>query len=51
MHVFLELANTLGREGVRDGLPLAGMLCSVSGVEKSSLDGHERIVEFPLADS
>ena len=47
MHVGLELANALGGEGVRDRLPLPCMFCSVSGVEETTLDGDEGVVEIP----
>ena len=44
VHVLFELADALGAEGVGDGLALAGVLCAVSGVEQTTLDGDEGIV-------
>jgi hypothetical protein len=44
VHVLFELADALGAEGVGDGLALAGVLCAVSSVEQTTLDGDEGIV-------
>jgi len=33
---------------VRNGLALAGVLCAVSGVEQTTLDGDEGIVVVPV---
>lgn len=46
VHVYFKLANALGGEGMRDGLPLSSVLCSVSGVKETSLNGNEGIVKF-----
>lgn len=46
--VLFELADALGAEGVRDGLALSRMLCSIPRVEETSLNGHESIVIFPI---
>jgi len=46
VHVWLELTNTLRAEGVRYYLALASMLCTVTGIEKTTLDGDEGIVVF-----
>lgn len=43
-HVLLELADALGAEGVRDSFSFAGMLCTVTGIEKASLDRDEGVV-------
>lgn len=45
--VLLELADRLGREGVGDGLALAGVLLTVAGVEETTADGDEGVVEVP----
>ena len=47
MHVGFELADAFRGEGVGDGLALAGVFCSVSGVEETTLDGDEGVVEIP----
>ena len=47
MHVGFELADAFRGEGVGDGLALAGVFCSVSGVEETALDGDEGVVEIP----
>lgn len=49
MDVLLELADGLCAEGVRYDLPLAGMFCSVSGVEQPAPDGDEGVVELAEA--
>lgn len=36
--VLLELANALGAESVRDGLALAGVFGTISGVEEATLN-------------
>lgn len=45
MNVLLELANGLGTEGVGDGLALAGVLGTVTGVEQTTANRDEGIVE------
>ena len=49
MHVWLELTNALRTEGVRYNLALASMLCTVAGIEKTTLDGDEGIVVLAKA--
>lgn len=51
VHVLLELANRLGAEGVGDGLALAGVFMSISGVEQAALDGNKGIVVFRLEEA
>ena len=48
VHVCLELANALGREGVRDGLALTCMLDAVSSIEEATMDTDEDIVVFTV---
>lgn len=50
IHVRFKLSYVLGGEGVRDGFPLASVLCSIASVEKTSLDGDEGIVVITAAD-
>lgn len=45
--ILLELANGLGTESVGDGLALAGVLGTVTGVEQATADGDKGIVEVP----
>jgi hypothetical protein len=45
MDVGLKLDDGLGREGVRDDLPLPCVVGPVAGVEQTALDADERIVE------
>jgi hypothetical protein len=49
VHVLFELTDALGAEGVGDGLALAGVLCAVSCVEQTTLDGDEGIVVVPVS--
>ena len=51
VHVLFEVANALGGESMRNCLPLAGVLCSVSGIEESSLNRHEGVVELSVSIS
>lgn len=44
VHVLLELTNTLGTEGVGHGLALAGVLCSVASVEKTTANTDKSII-------
>lgn len=46
MHVDFELKDALGGEGMRDRLSLSCMFRSVSGIEETSFDGDEHIVEI-----
>ena len=43
-HILFELADTLGAEGVGDGLSFAGVFGSVTGVEDASLNGDEGVI-------
>lgn len=45
VHIGFELRDALCGEGVRNGLALAGVLYSVSGVEETALNRDEGIVE------
>jgi len=45
VNVGLELKNRLDGEGVRDDLALARVLSSVSGVEETSADADEGVIE------
>ena len=45
VHVGLELQDRLGGKGVRDDLALAGVLGAVAGVEETTANAHEGIVE------
>jgi hypothetical protein len=45
MDVLLKLANGLRAEGVRNRLPLACMLGTITGVEETPADGHKSIIE------
>lgn len=47
MDILLELANGLGTESVGDGLALAGVLGTVTGVEQATADRDKGIVEVP----
>jgi hypothetical protein len=42
----LELQNVLVREDVGDGLSLAGVFGTVTGVKEAALDGYEGIIIF-----
>ena len=48
VNVLLELADGFGAEGVRDGLSLAGVFFTVPGVEETTTDGDEGIVEVTI---
>jgi len=47
--VGLELDDGLGGEGVRDDLPLAGVVRPVARVEDAALDADEGVVEGAVA--
>lgn len=42
--ILLELTNALRAESVRDGLALASVLGTVSGVEEAALNRHESVI-------
>jgi hypothetical protein len=46
---WLELQNILVREDMGDGLSLAGVFGTVTGVEEAALDGDKGIIIFPAA--
>lgn len=48
MNILLELANGLRAEGMRNSLPFACMLGTITGVEETSTDGHEGIIEVTV---
>ena len=43
-HVLLELADALYAKGMRDGLSLASVFGTITGIEEAALDGDEGIV-------
>jgi hypothetical protein len=47
MHVDFELGDAFRGEGMGYRFTLAGVFCSVSGVEETAADGDEDIVEIP----
>jgi hypothetical protein len=47
--ILLELADRLGREGMRYGLALACVLCAVACVEEAAADGNEGVVVLSVA--
>jgi hypothetical protein len=51
MHVFFELGNGLGGEGVGNGLALSCVLGTIAGIEESSLDGHKDVVVLGLQEA
>lgn len=50
MDVLFELADGLGREGVRHNLALASVFGAVAGVEEAALDGNKGVVVFTVRD-
>jgi hypothetical protein len=49
--VRFELEDALEGEDVRDNLALLCVIDPIAGVEKASVDGHERVVEITLQGS
>ena len=50
-NVGLKLEDALEGEDVRDDLALPRVILPIAGVEETSVDGHERIVEIALQAS
>lgn len=46
MYILLKLADAARRECMRNGLPFACMLCSISRIEQTSLNGDECVIVF-----
>jgi len=50
-NVRFELEHALEGEDVRDDLAFPGVIGPIAGIEQSSVDGHECVVEIALQAS